>query len=79
MRDHDLKAGANTSGSGTAGNDWPSYFGSRTYVSGAASSNGTEVHTHSTVPTGSNTSTGGDQPHDNMPPYLVVYMWERIA
>lgn len=21
---------------------------------------------------------GGDQPHDNMPPYLSVYMWERI-
>jgi hypothetical protein len=24
-------------------------------------------------------STGGDQPHNNMPPYLVVYMWERTA
>lgn len=23
--------------------------------------------------------TGGDQPHNNMPPYLVVYMWKRIA
>ena len=22
---------------------------------------------------------GGDQPHNNMPPYLVVYMWKRIA
>lgn len=22
---------------------------------------------------------GGNQPHNNMPPYLVVYVWERIA
>lgn len=22
--------------------------------------------------------TGGDQPHNNMPPYLVVYMWKRV-
>ena len=24
-------------------------------------------------------SSGGDQAHNNMPPYLVVYMWERTA
>ena len=24
-------------------------------------------------------STGGSQPHNNMPPYLAVYMWKRIA
>ena len=24
-------------------------------------------------------NTGGDQPHNNMPPYLVVYMWKRTA
>ena len=23
--------------------------------------------------------TGGNQPHNNMPPYLAVYMWVRIA
>ena len=22
---------------------------------------------------------GGNQPHNNMPPYLVVYMWERVS
>lgn len=24
------------------------------------------------------TKTGGDKPHNNMPPYLTVYMWKRI-
>lgn len=24
-------------------------------------------------------NTGGSQPHNNMPPYLVVYMWKRVA
>lgn len=24
-------------------------------------------------------SSGGDGPHNNMPPYLTVYMWKRIA
>ena len=23
--------------------------------------------------------TGGSQPHNNMPPYLTVYMWKRTA
>ena len=25
------------------------------------------------------TSTGGGQPHNNMPPYLAVYMWKRVS
>lgn len=25
------------------------------------------------------TKTGGDMPHNNMPPYLTVYMWKRIG
>ena len=29
------------------------------------------------VPAG--VSRGGDQPHNNMPPYLAVYMWRRTA
>lgn len=25
------------------------------------------------------TYNGGDQPHNNMPPYLTVYMWKRVG
>lgn len=28
---------------------------------------------------GSTESTGGSQAHNNMPPYLVVYMWKRVS
>ena len=24
-------------------------------------------------------SAGGDKPHNNMPPYLAVYAWKRVA
>ena len=29
--------------------------------------------------TGATSSVGGNQPHNNMPPYLTVYMWKRIS
>ena len=29
--------------------------------------------------TGTTEISGGSQPHNNMPPYLVVYMWKRIG
>lgn len=38
-----------------------------------------------TLPQGTNPndittlSAGGDMPHNNMPPYLVVYIWKRMA
>ena len=36
-------------------------------------------HTHSVTASGTNLSTGGGQAHDNMPPYVVKYCWERTA
>lgn len=29
--------------------------------------------------TGETSSQGGNQPHENMPPYLSVYMWYRVS
>jgi len=31
------------------------------------------------IATGAMSHTGGDQPHNNMPPYLSVYMWKRMG
>ena len=55
-----------------------------TLVSGNA---GTDAHkisldwnTGSSSSTGYSTiSAGGNQPHNNMPPYLAVYMWKRVS
>ena len=33
----------------------------------------------SITPRGTNSSTGKGQAHNNMPPYLVAYMWKRTA
>lgn len=34
------------------------------------------VHNNNFFRTG---NLGGDKPHNNMPPYLAVYMWKRVA
>lgn len=41
--------------------------------------NASQGHTHSVTAKGSNSNTGGGGAHNNMPPYLAVYMWKRTA
>lgn len=52
-----------------------------TYSSGAVSGKGS--HTHPSVSTTTNTTGTGitvsSTAYSNMPPYLVVYMWQRTA
>lgn len=40
---------------------------------------GNSGNTSSTTQGGTNSNTGGGTSHNNMPPYLTVYMWKRTA
>lgn len=37
------------------------------------------AHTHTLTAKGSNANTGGGQAHNNMPPYIAKFCWERTA
>ena len=52
----------------------PTFTGSAV-TSGAESQN----HTHSVTASGTNANSGGGGAHNNMPPYVVKYCWQRIA
>ena len=55
-------------------NDWTgiAFAASRSWT-GSTSTNGDHSHTVTV------NNTGGGQAHENMPPYLVAYCWERTA
>lgn len=49
-------------------------------TTGAGSSHShTMAHTHKVTASGTNGNTGGGKAHENMPPYIVKYCWERTA
>ena len=51
--------------------------GENRYIWNVTSSN---PYTHAfEMPTANTSNSGGSQNHNNMPPYIVVYMWRRTA
>lgn len=70
---HDHRAGykrKDAYGKGTLdGQHWSNYNAGEVRTTSAG------AHTHS----GTTDGAGGTQPHNNMPPYLTVYMWKRTA
>lgn len=76
-----------SSGSSTTGITVNNYTGStlgesQSHKHSYSHTHGTDTqgaHTHSVTASGTNTKTGGDAAHNNMPPYVVKYCWERTA
>jgi len=54
-------------------------FESHSYVVYKAGAGSTGLAAGSATVTSSAPSAGGDQPHENRPPYLAVNMWQRTA
>lgn len=69
---NDLVSGSHIGVYFASGSKWGKSAASNSVVS-----NGN--HTHTITAKGTNSTVGENVPHNNMPPYLAVYMWKRIS
>lgn len=79
---HDFSTGGVSANHYHSWGEWsstPRYWGNEGVERLSSDGASAYAHTHSVTASGTNDNTGGGEAHNNMPPYIVKYCWERTA